>query len=177
MKRTIYNISALLFLILATIGCREKDLNESGLLRLSIGIKDKVETVTRTLSDEEQNALKGNAKIRIYSGKGLVRKYNGTAEMPAEMQLAAGDYNIKVAAGDSVAASFDKTFYRGEKDFSIHAGQSSSVSVECIIANTLVTVEFAKSLTQAFQSYEVQVASSAGSLTFTSDTPTPSVIT
>lgn len=171
MKRTIYNISALLFLILATIGCREKDLNESGLLRLSIGIKDKVETVTRTLSDEEQNALKGNAKIRIYSGKGLVRKYNGTAEMPAEMQLAAGDYNIKVAAGDSVAASFDKTFYRGEKDFSIHAGQSSSVSVECIIANTLVTVEFAKSLTQAFQSYEVQVASSAGSLTFTSDTP------
>ena len=68
MKRTIYNISALLFLILATIGCREKDLNESGLLRLSIGIKDKVETVTRTLSDEEQNALKGNAKIRIYSG-------------------------------------------------------------------------------------------------------------
>lgn len=171
MKRTIYNISVLLFLILATIGCREKDLNESGLLRLSIGIKDKVETVTRTLSDEEQNALKGNAKIRIYSGKGLVRKYNGTAEMPAEMQLAAGDYNIKVAAGDSVAASFDKTFYRGEKDFSIHAGQSSSVSVECIIANTLVTVEFAKSLTQAFQSYEVQVASSAGSLTFTSDTP------
>ena len=130
MKRTIYNISALLFLILATTGCREKDLNESGLLRLSIGIKDKVETVTRTLSDEEQNALKGNAKIRIYSGKGLVRKYNGTAEMPAEMQLAAGDYNIKVAAGDSVAASFDKTFYRGEKDFSIHAGQSSSVSVE-----------------------------------------------
>ena len=92
MKRTIYNISALLFLILATIGCREKDLNESGLLRLCIGIKDKVETVTRTLSDEEQNALKGNAKIRIYSGKGLVRKYNGTAEMPAEMQLAAGDY-------------------------------------------------------------------------------------
>ena len=87
------------------------------------------------------------------------------------MQLAAGDYNIKVAAGDSVAASFDKTFYRGEKDFSIHAGQSSSVSVECIIANTLVTVEFAKSLTQAFQSYEVQVASSAGSLTFTSDNP------
>ena len=171
MKRTIYNISALLFLILATTGCREKDLNESGLLRLSIGIKDKVETVTRTLSDEEQNALKGNAKIRIYSGKGLVRKYNGTAEIPAEMQLAAGDYNIKVAAGDSVAASFDKTFYRGEKDFSIHAGQSSSVSVECIIANTLVTVEFAKSLTQAFQSYEVQVASSAGSLTFTSDTP------
>ena len=43
--------------------------------------------------------------------------------------------------------------------------------MECIIANTLVTVEFAKSLTQAFQSYEVQVASSAGSLTFTSDTP------
>ena len=56
MKRTIYNISALLFLILATTGCREKDLNESGLLRESIGIKDKVETVTRTLSDEEQNA-------------------------------------------------------------------------------------------------------------------------
>lgn len=170
MKRTIYNISALLFLILATIGCNEKDLNESGMLRLSIGIKDKVENVTRTLSDETLNVLKENAKIRIYSGKGLVRKYNGTAEIPTEIQLATGDYNIKVAAGDSVAASFDKVFYRGEKELSIHAGQTSSVSVECVIANTLVTVEFAKSLTQVFQNYEVQIASSAGSLTFTSAT-------
>lgn len=71
MKRTIYNISALLFLILATIGCREKDLNESGLLRLSIGIKDKVETVTRTLSDEEQNALKEMLKSAYTAVKGL----------------------------------------------------------------------------------------------------------
>lgn len=169
MKRIIYNISALLFFILTAISCREDDLNESGLLKLNIGIKDKVTTVTRTLSDEELNTLKENAQIRIYSGKGLIRKYKGTAEMPSEMQLAVGDYNIKVVAGDSVPASFDKTFYRGEKAFSIQSGQTSSVDVECVIANTLVTVEFAKSLTQAFQSYEVQIASSAGSLTFTSD--------
>ena len=177
MKRTIYNISALLFFILTAISCREDDLNESGLLKLNIGIKDKVTTVTRTLSDEELNTLKENAQIRIYSGKGLIRKYKGTAEMPSEMQLAVGDYNIKVVAGDSVAASFDKTFYRGEKAFSIQSGQTSSVDVECIIANTLVTVEFAKSLAQAFQSYEVQIASSAGSLTFTSDHAMLSVTT
>lgn len=120
MKRTIYSISALLFLILTTTGCCKKDLNESESLRLSIGIKDKMEIITRTLSNEEQNALKGNARTRIYSDKGFIRRYNGIAEVPAEMQLAVDGYNIRVTVGDSAAASFGRISYRGEKDFSIY---------------------------------------------------------
>lgn len=169
MKRNIFNISALLFFVFIAISCREDELNENGLLRLNIGIKDKVAVSTRTLSDEALNSLKENCKIRIYSGKGLVRKYIGMGEMPEELQLAIGDYNIKVAAGDSVAASFDKIFYCGKETFNITARQTTSVDVECHIANTLVKVEFGNSLTQAFQSYEVQIASAEGSLTFTSD--------
>nr|WP_302829227.1 DUF4493 domain-containing protein [uncultured Bacteroides sp.] len=169
MKRNIYHILALLLFVFIAISCREDELNENGLLRLNIGIKDKVTTVTRSLSDETLKTLKENCKIRIYSGKGLVRKYNGIGEMPEELQLATGDYSIKVTAGDSVAAAFDKIFYRGEETFNIIARQATSVDVECHIANTLVKVEFGKSLTQAFQSYEVQIASTEGSLTFTSD--------
>lgn len=169
MKRNIYHISILLLFVLIAISCREDELNENGLLRLNIGVKDKVTTVTRNLSDETLKALKENCKIRIYSGKGLIRKYSGMGEIPEEVQLATGDYSIKVAAGDSVAASFDKIFYRGEETFNILAGQTTSVDVECHIANTLVKVEFGKSLTQAFQSYEVQIASAKGSLTFTPD--------
>ena len=168
MKRYIYNISALLLFIFAAISCREDELTEDGLLRLNIGVKDKV-TTTRTLSNEDLNTLKEDCRIRIYSGKGLIRKYNGMREMPEELQLAVGDYNIKVAAGDSVAASFDKIFYRGEEVFKILARQTSSVDVECHIANTLVKIEFGKSLTQAFQSYEVEITSTVGTLTFTPD--------
>ena len=168
MKRYIYNISVLLLFVFVAISCRENEMNENGLLKLNIGIKDKV-TTTRTLSDETLNTLKENCRIRIYSGNGLIRKYDGTGEMPEELQLAAGDYSIKIAVGDSVAASFDKVFYQGEKEFNIQTRQTTSVDVECHIANTLIKAEFSKNLTQTFQSYEVQIASTEGSLTFTPD--------
>ena len=67
MKRNIYHISILLLFVLIAISCREDELNENGLLRLNIGVKDKVTTVTRNLSDETLKALKENCKIRIYS--------------------------------------------------------------------------------------------------------------
>ncbi|MCD7935658.1 MAG: PCMD domain-containing protein, partial [Tannerellaceae bacterium] len=49
-------------------------------------------------------------------------------------------------AGQEAEASFDVCYYEGEKTFSVTAGETETVSLECKLKNTLATVEFTSSL-------------------------------
>lgn len=103
--------------------------------------------------------------IRVYrygAGEGaarerlLVRRYASVGEMPASLWLAAGDYVISVELGQQPEdvrlglATWDRMFYRGERDFTIVAGRSVDVAVECRVANTIVEVEYDKTVTDLF---------------------------
>lgn len=66
---------------------------------------------TRTLTKDEETELNENCKIRIYDTDKLIRKYQGISNIPDNLILPSGEYHVKVTAGDSVAASFDKKFY------------------------------------------------------------------
>ena len=79
--------------ILGLVSCKE-DMgiaDTEGVLKLSVGVSDKVEVVSRSLAEEEQNVLGENCKIRIYSGETLVQKYQGIDNLPAEIALANGN--------------------------------------------------------------------------------------
>ena len=121
MMKQYYYIIAITSIILSMISCKTDTefLGAEGNLKLSIGVSDKVEVVSRTLSGEDQRILEQNCKIRIYNEKSLVRKYQGLENVPSEIALLSGDYSVRVTAGDSVAASFEKRFFEGKKDFSI----------------------------------------------------------
>lgn len=86
----------------------------------------------------------------------LVRRYNSVDEMPAELWLTAGDYVIAVELGKTAddervgKATWDEILYRGESDFTIVAGRSVAVAVECRVANTIVEVEYDKTVTDLF---------------------------
>lgn len=142
---------------------------EEGSLKLSIGVSDKVNVVSRSLSEEEQTILEQDCKVRIYSGETLVQKYQGIDKVPAQIQLVTGDYSVRVTAGDSVAASFEQRFFEGKKDFSIEKGAVSTVEVNCGIANTVVAIVWDESLKEMFQEdYQVTVTSSTGELVYSS---------
>ncbi|BDW79706.1 hypothetical protein BFINE_55010 [Bacteroides finegoldii DSM 17565] len=82
---------------------------------------------TRALTSEEQAILEKDCKVRIYQREKedlkLVRKYQGVENVPDDILLASGDYQVKVTAGEVVSASFDKKFYEGIKSFTITKGQ------------------------------------------------------
>lgn len=140
-----------------------------GAVSLRVRMEDYVKVATRALTDEEQATLQAGCKVRIYNSEGLVRKYNGLSEVPDEVVLAAGAYTLRVAAGDSVAASFDKKFFRYVAPLEVTAGNTQAVEVVCPIANTLFKVNFAESLAQAVKEYKVTISTSAGSLEYTQE--------
>ena len=172
MKITNYYIATALTCISFCLGaCKEdRDLaGEDGSLQLSVGMSDKINIVSRTLSSEEQTQLEDECKIRIYSEKALVRKYEGTDNVPASIPLMSGSYSVRVTAGDSVAASFEQRFFEGKKDFVIAKGESSEVEVACAIANTVVAFTWDESLQEVFKGdCQVTVTSATGELVYSS---------
>lgn len=171
MKVRLYYILFFAGIILSLVACNKEAefAEEEGSLKLSIGVSDKVNVVSRSLSEEEQTILEQDCKVRIYSGETLVQKYQGIDKVPAQIQLVTGDYSVRVTAGDSVAASFEQRFFEGKKDFSIEKGAVSTVEVNCGITNTVVAIVWDESLKEIFkEDYQVTVTSSTGELIYSS---------
>ena len=155
------------FLIIGIISslcaCRQENryLGEGeGALSLQVTMGEAVEVVSRTsLGNEEIEALKNDCKVRIYEGDKLIRKYSSWSSVPEKIDLSAGtDYQVRVVAGDSVSASLDKKYYEGVETFSVVDGQTTSVEVNCNIANTLVKVNFSEELKTYLASGAVTVS-------------------
>ena len=156
---------------LSWMGCTETErLGGEGTLRMKVSVDPYVKVVdTRSLSNEEQADLENNCEIRIYNGKGLIRYYKGVAQMPEELQLTSGGYTVHVNAGDSVPASFDKSYYRGESSFEITPGSITNQEIKCKIANVLAAVKFSDNVDELFKSYKMTVSTKFGSLDFTQE--------
>ena len=169
--RRYYYIIAFASAVLSLASCKTDTgfAEAEGSLKLSIGVSDKVNVVSRSLASEEQEVLKQNCKIRIYDGETLIQKYQGVENVPSEIALVNGNYSVRVTAGDSVAASFEQRFFEGKKDFTITKGQVSTVEVDCGIANTVVAITWDESLKEAFEGdCQVTVTSATGELVYSS---------
>lgn len=170
MKRIYYLLSVLTSLFFVG-GCTETEhFGGEGTLRMKVKVDPYVDVATtRSLTDAEQAELENNCEIRIYSGKGLVRYYKGLSQMPEELQLVSGGYNVRVNAGDSVPASFDKSYYKGVAPFEITKGNITNQEVKCKIANVLANVNFGDNTDELFESYKMTISTKFGSLEFTNE--------
>ena len=150
-------------------GCREtNDMEGEGVLRLRVHISEEVKVV-RSSSAVNPDALAANCRVRIYNQEGLIRYYKGLENLPAELWLTAGNYRIATVTGDSVAASFDKAFYRGDETVTIRGGQENIIQTKCKIQNTLVSVAFTDAAAPLLNDYQITVSTTEGELVFTSD--------
>ena len=167
-----YHIAVALTCMSFCMGACKEDIDiagEQGTLQLSVGMSDKITVASRTLSNEEQTQLKQACKVRIYNETSLVRKYEGTDNVPSSIPLMSETYSVRVTAGDSVAASFDQRFFEGNEEFTITKGQQSPVEVKCGIANTVLAFTWDESLKEAFEGdCQVTVTSATGELVYSS---------
>lgn len=169
--KKVYYLLAVLTSLFFVGGCTETEhFGGEGTLRMKVKVYPYVDVATtRSLTDAEQAELENNCEIRIYSGKGLIRYYKGISQMPEELQLVSGGYNVRVNAGDSVPASFDKIYYKGVAPFEITKGNITTQEVKCKIANVLANVNFGESTDELFESYKMTISTKFGSLEFTNE--------
>lgn len=149
----------------------EAPFGEGGEGSLSINTEINGETKQTRAENNLDNAeyvqsLRDKCVVFIENSRGVMRKYKGLSNIPASIKLSTGQYVCNAWTGDSVAASFDSKFYRGQQPFEIIENESTSVSMKCNIANVVVSVDAASVAGTGLKNPRITFTSSRGSLEF-----------
>ncbi len=168
MKKIFNIILALVAVASLSTSCSDDKIiaTGEGKVNLSLSIDDEVTILSRTISDEELALLQESCKIYVYSSKGLIRKYHGTDEVPNEIWLVSGEYRAEAWAGDSVPASFDKKYYKGNTVFTVSPVATAEAKINCKIANVVASVKFDTSVASVLSDYKMTIANTKASLDF-----------
>lgn len=153
-------------------GCSADDLfgprDGEGTLSLTASIGNDVKVVSRADADQLRADYGESLLLWITKpGEGPVRQYNGIDNVPTDpVTLHSGSYVAEAWAGDSVAASFYKKYFKGYTPFEITNGNSTAVEVKCNIANVVVSLSFDESVDAALKTWTVTVANGEESITY-----------
>lgn len=151
MKKIISYIALGLAVVFGATSCNQDNAPAEGKGELSLKVM--FNDQTRATAEE----LAADCTINIYNSEGLIRTYKGIDAVPATMWLTTGEYRCDVLAGTESAASFTEKSYKGSKAFTISAGATTAISVECRINNVIAAVAFDATIADQFSSYEAVV--------------------
>ena len=135
------------------VSCTKAELKEKeagmGVLSMGMSLTDQ----TKAMSQDE---LLSSAQVKIYKAdfSGLVRSYT-YGNMPSPFYLAAEAYRVDVIAGEAAketpaAASFENKSYKGSKEFTITAGNVTTVEVVAGVNNAVTSISFDQTVADNF---------------------------
>lgn len=116
------------------------------------GVLEMKISTTRTDAAGEYDPM-DHLAVRIYqtrSGQEVLLRQYTAATRPERLELLAGTYRVAVEAGEIEPASFTKRFYKGEKTFTVTAGETTPVEIECKRQNVVAQVKFDATVPAAF---------------------------
>lgn len=142
-----------------------KPSKNNGSLTIRVGFIITEEGITRNLKSAHQTE---NFKVVIYRENGSERRtFERAMDMPDTIQLEPGNYYVEAHSDNDLPSAFENPFYKGSSElFSIESGTQQSVTVNCMLANIAVSVEYSEMVVNSFIAYSTTVSSSAGSLVF-----------
>lgn len=115
---------------------------------------------------EYYRLLEQKCVVFLENSRGVMRKYKGLDNIPTSINLSVGQYVCNAWTGDSVSASFDSKFYRGQQTFEITENQNTSLSMKCNIANVVVSVDGASVAETGLKNAKITFSTPRGSLEF-----------
>ncbi len=182
MKRNIYILYLLVFLIAGFTSCEMKDdlfgkkpsredlPKEVGLLDLKLDPQKEV-TVTGNATkatDESLDVSDFSIKIMDENGE-VVEEYASYADID-EVLLATGKYQVVATKGELKDAAYDAPYYEGKDSCEITSQEVSSLVTPCVLSNKKITVAYTEDFLDRFkEDYEVVMTNGNGVLTLKSD--------
>jgi Domain of unknown function (DUF4493)/Lamin Tail Domain len=160
-----------LAMLLLAFACKKDDPDTEipkGTLKLNVGLFISV--------NETENNLKSTAGsedflVTIYTNLGIeVMVFQRAEEVPDEIALDPGQYFVTAHSNNDLPAAFSNPYYYGESTlFTITPGGQETVTVNCELANTMVTIVYSDQVRANYTDYVTTVSTSAGSLVYTRD--------
>ncbi|MBN1145413.1 MAG: DUF4493 domain-containing protein [Bacteroidales bacterium] len=165
MKKSILPIPLLLFLV---VSCEKEEAHfdqPKGSLVVNIGLFISINEIDKSL--KSTSAVEDFKVIIFNASHQEVLSFEREADMPGEIELEPGQYYVTASSENNLPAAFDNPFYYGESNvFSITPGELTSVSVNCELANTMVSIVYTDNVRNNYTDYYTTISSSAGSLLY-----------
>jgi hypothetical protein len=124
--------------------------------------------VTEMNSQLKAAPLIQDFRVTVYQSDGTeVMSFDSTSVRPDTIELAVGDYYVEAHSDNMLPAAFENPYYFGISEiFTISSNSQHSVLVNCVLANTIVTVVYSEGVINGFSDYTTTVASALDSLVF-----------
>lgn len=151
MKSIHYIILYMALAALSFTACQEEDFGSGakGGIRISLTEASEVEVSTKSTPTELWDTVKKNFKIKV-TGTDYNKTFDYTDKL---IPLEEGTYDVEATCGEDVELALDAPYFVGKaEDIKVSSGEKN-VSIECAVANALVTVKFEeldKSLEEAY---------------------------
>ena len=149
--KSIHYIIYMALAALSFTACQEEDFGSGakGGIRISLTEASEVEVSTKSTPTELWDDVKEKFKIKVTG-----TDYNETFDYTDELiPLEEGTYDVEATCGEDVVLALDAPYFVGKtEDIKVSSGEKN-VSIECAVANALVTVKFEeldKSLEEAY---------------------------
>ena len=161
MKRRLIYILAVILSASVFSSCNEEVIQDYayGYLGVCLNNDFSEDVVVKASSDDMVFAL----DVLDMSGKTVKSVDNhNTVTATNPIRLAKGDYTLLARSGENHNAAFDNPYYEGRSgSFTITPDKTTTVNVDCRLANTVVSMEFPDDFT-GFTEYEVAVTNGEG---------------
>ncbi len=129
-----------------------------------------------TRADDDQSTpdpmqeYKDKCIVYISSEKGLIYKKVGLHNVDETITLKTGHYAAEAWTGDSVAASFDKKFFRGYESFEVTKGSQQNIALTCKIQNVVASINTSTIDPNLMNDdYTISIKNSRGEIVFDKD--------
>ena len=160
---------ALWTILLGFAACQSEDSwNDSKLGYLYLEATTNTSLSTKSEVLENYNPKQLHVEIRNASGAVLYTTDDYDAEWSnKQFALPAGSYTIEAHSHgfDGQASGFNNPYYYGSTTATVTAGDLTSASVTCTLANVKVSVKFDSEFQSAFSSANVRIASAVSGIT------------
>lgn len=165
----------LLLLLSVFISCKKDEPGSEilkGKLKLNVGLFISVNDIENNLK-----STKGieNFLVTIFNAQGNeVMVFQEAGDMPEEIELDPGQYFVTAHSNNDLPAAFSNPFYYGETElFSIVPGGQETISLNCELANSMVTIIYSDQVKANYSDYQTTVSTNAGSLLFSKNEVRP----
>jgi hypothetical protein len=159
------------FIVACAIACHKDEPDPEkvkGTLALNVGLFISVNEVENNL---KSTSAVEDFKVTIFNSSGTeVMNFERAADIPPEIPLDPGQYYVTAHSNNNLPAAFSNPYYFGESAvFTITSSQQQSVTVNCELANVMVSIIYSDQVKSSFTDFSTVVTTTAGSLTYIKD--------
>ena len=130
---------------------------DTGTLELGVSVKQPVSQTRADVSDIDTNTFPITVKGISTGVDTIVRNYNTLAEMPASITVPVGTYSVSSHTPGTLEKQMTQPYYAGDTEVPVTKDVTSTVKVECRMANSRIQMNYGDDFKDAFSEWTITI--------------------